>query len=109
MSPEEFCFEDVELECVGEFAYLGDMLNDTGGAQQAVAAKVRAVWMKFRELGGMLCTRGASFRMKGVVYKVCVRSVLTYGAETWAMKVGCFRGCDPEKNSENDLWNDADG
>ena len=23
-------FEDVELECVSEFAYLGDMLNDTG-------------------------------------------------------------------------------
>ena len=28
---DEFCFEDVELECVGEFAYLGNMLNDTGG------------------------------------------------------------------------------
>ena len=27
---DEFRFEDVELECVGEFAYLGDMLNDTG-------------------------------------------------------------------------------
>ena len=48
---EEFCFEDIELECVGEFMYLGDMLNDTGGAEQAVAARVRAAWMKFRELG----------------------------------------------------------
>ena len=28
---DKFCFEDVVLECVGEFAYLGDMLNDTGG------------------------------------------------------------------------------
>ena len=53
---EEFCFEDVELDCVGEFVYLGDMLNDTGGAEQAVGARVRAAWMKFRELGGMLCT-----------------------------------------------------
>ena len=60
------------LECVGEFTYLGDMLNDTGGVEQAVAARVRAAWMKFRELGGMLCTRGASLRMKGVVYKACV-------------------------------------
>ena len=38
---EEFCFEDVELDCVGEFAYLGDMLNDTGLVEQAVAARVR--------------------------------------------------------------------
>ena len=27
----EFRFQDVKLECVYKFAYLGDMLNDTGG------------------------------------------------------------------------------
>ena len=32
---DEFCFEDVELECVGKFAYLGDILNDTGGVEQS--------------------------------------------------------------------------
>ena len=47
--------------------------------------------MKFRELGGIWCTREASLRMKGVVYKGCVCSVLMYGAETWAMKVGVFQ------------------
>ena len=67
------------------------MLNDTGGVEQAVATRVRAAWMKFRELGGTVCTRGASLRMKGVVYKACVRSVLMYGAETWAMKAGFFQ------------------
>ena len=76
---DEFHFEDVELECVYEFAYLGDMLNDAGEVEQTVAARVRAVWMKFRELGGILSTRGAYLRMKGVVYKTCVHSVLTYG------------------------------
>ena len=63
---DEFCFEDVELECVGEFAYLGNMLNDTGEVEQAVAARVRVAWMEFRELDGILCTRGASLRMKRV-------------------------------------------
>ena len=53
---DEFRLEDVKLECVCEFVYLGDMLNDTGGVEQAVAARVRAAWMKFRELGGILCT-----------------------------------------------------
>ena len=38
---DEFHFEDVKLECVYEFAYLGDMLNDTGGVEQAVAASSR--------------------------------------------------------------------
>ena len=87
----EFHFEDVELECVYEFAYLGNMLNDTGGVELAVAARVRAAWMKFRELGEILCMRGVSLKMIGVVYKACVRSMLTYGAETWAMKAGVFQ------------------
>ena len=39
---DEFCYEDVKLECVGEFAYLGNMLNETGGVEQAVAARVKA-------------------------------------------------------------------
>ena len=30
-------------------------------------------------------------RMKGVVYKACVRSMLMYGAETWTMKAGVFQ------------------
>ena len=87
----------MKLECVYEFAYFGDMLNDTGGVEEAVAARVRAAWMKFRELGGILCTRGASLRMKGVVYKACVCSMLMYGAETWLMKAGVFRRCKPQR------------
>ena len=30
-------------------------------------------------------------RMQGIVYKMCVHSMLTYGAETWAMKAGVFQ------------------
>ena len=52
---DEFCFEDIELECVGEFAYLGDRLNDTDGVEQAASAGAKAAWMTFRELGGILC------------------------------------------------------
>ena len=29
--------------------------------------------------------------MKGVVYKACVRSMLTYRAETWPKKAGVFQ------------------
>ena len=84
---DQFHFEDDELECVGKFLYLGDMLNDTGGVEQAVAARVKAAWMKFRELDGIMCMHRASLRMKEVVYKAYVCCMLTYGAETWVMKV----------------------
>ena len=47
---DEFRFVDVELECVGEFAYLCNMLNDTGGVEQAVVARLRVVWMKLESL-----------------------------------------------------------
>ena len=53
---DEFHFKDVELECVSESVYLGDTLNDTGGVKQAVTTRVRAAWLKFRELGGILHT-----------------------------------------------------
>ena len=34
----------------------------------------------------ILTARGASYCIKGKMYKACVQSVLTYGTETWAMK-----------------------
>ena len=72
---DEFHFKDVELECVGKFTYLGDMLNDTGGVEQAVVARVKAAWMKFRELDGILSMQGASLRIKllciGHVFTAC--------------------------------------
>ena len=79
------------------------------GWNKAVATWVKAAWMKFRELGGILCMQGASLRMKGVVYKACVRSMLMYGAETWPMKVGVSLMLQAtEENVGNDLWSDIE-
>ena len=76
---DEFRFEDVELECVGEFAYLCNMLNDTGGVEENVAAMVKAAWMNFKRLGVILCMQLGSLRMKGVVYKACSQRVGVWG------------------------------
>ena len=46
---------------------------------------------KFKEVATVLCMRGLSLKLKGVLYKSCVRSVLSYGAECWAMKVDDVR------------------
>ena len=82
---------DDEVEVVTEFCYLGDMLRCDGDVGRAVTARIRAGWRKFRELSNVLCGRVLSFKLKGRLYKACVRSVMCYGAECWAMKIADTR------------------
>ena len=78
---------NVKLECVPKFCYLSDTLGAGGGANEAVRgrARVRCAW-ELKELSPILTARGASYHMKGKIFRACVQSVLTYGTETWAMK-----------------------
>ena len=78
---------NVKLECVPKFCYLGDTLGAGGGVEEAARARVRCAWAKFKELSPILTARSASYHIKGKIYKACVQSVLTYGTETWAMKI----------------------
>lgn len=79
------------LEVVDRFCYLGDVIGAGGGVQEASKARVKCAWAKFRELEPILTCRGASLKTKGKIYQACVRSVLTYGSETWAMKAEDMR------------------
>jgi hypothetical protein len=76
------------LECVEKLCYLGDMIGCGGGAADAVRMTVKGAWGKFRELSPVLTIRGMSLKMKGKIYGACVQSVMVYGSETWALKVG---------------------
>jgi hypothetical protein len=49
----------VEMEKVGKFCYLGDMLDAEGDADFAVATRVRCAWKKFRELSPFLTSKGS--------------------------------------------------
>ena len=42
--------------------------------------------MKFRECGELLLGRRFSLKMKGMVYRSCVRSAMLYGSETWCLR-----------------------
>ena len=61
-----------KLECVYEFAYLGDMLNDTGGVEQAVATRVRAAW---RAWWNIVYARGVFENERCCVYGMCLQRV----------------------------------
>jgi len=90
-SEESVSLDGDIVEKVDKFCYLGDVLCTDGGVQGAVIARTRAGWKKFKELTKVLCMRGLSLKLKGIVYKSCVRSVMSYGAECWAMKVDDLR------------------
>ena len=42
--------------------------------------------MKFRECGELLRGRRFSLRMKGMIYRSCVKSVMLYESETWCLR-----------------------
>ena len=64
--------------------FLGDTLGAGGGVEEG--QEPWCTWAKFKEVSSILTARGASYRIKGKIYKACVQSVLKYGTETWAMK-----------------------
>ena len=80
---EMFCDE---VDTVKGFSYLGDRLNASGGCETTMTARVRIGWIKFKECGELLLGRRFSLKMKGMVYRSCVRSAMLYGCETWCLR-----------------------
>ena len=85
------------LEVVENFCYLGDMLGSEGGVERSVITRVGTAWRKFRELLSLLTSRVLSLQVRGRLYEACVRSVMLYGSETWAVK---------EEDLDRLDWND---
>ena len=101
---------NVKLECDPKFCYLGDTLGPRGGVEEAERARVRCAWANFKELSPIPTARGASYRIKGEIYRACVQSVLTYGTETWAMKKENLRSLErKERMMVRWMWGVAEG
>jgi len=109
--------DGVGLEKVKSFRYLGDVLDCAGDVGAAVTARIRCGWGKWRELAPILLRKDVSLELKGLLYRVCVRSAMLYSSETWALRVedvkriegaemrmlrwmGGFSWADRRKNSE---------
>ena len=82
------------IERVESFVYLGDKLNADGGCLSAVTARVSVGWMKCKELSGVLCGRKWSVKIKGRVYKACVRAAMVNGGDLGSEERG--GGCNAE-------------
>ena len=78
---------DEELEVVDSFPYLGDSIGQTGGCFDATTDRIRSAWKAFHSLLPVLTNSGIAFKVRGHAYMACVRSVLLYASETWALKI----------------------
>ena len=75
-----------ELERVNNYCYLGDNVNGGGGSELAVTRRIGLGWKAFNSVSSMLRGKKHTWNIKGKIYKTCVRSVMTYGSETWVVR-----------------------
>ena len=73
------------IQEVQHFCYLGDVLDRDAGVERSVRARISAAWAKWRELASLLCNRAIPVKSRAQVYSSCIRPVMCYGAETWAL------------------------
>ena len=71
-----------------DFKYLGSTVQSNGECGREVKKRVQAGWNGWRRMSGVICDRRVSARVKGKVYKVAVRSAMSYGLETVALTKG---------------------
>lgn len=75
-----------DLEVIDNFCYLGDTISAEGDCLPSVTKRCRAAWGKFRELLPILTCRTLSIKTRGHIYASCVRGVLLYASECWAIR-----------------------
>ena len=75
--------EDIQLDVVESFCYLGDEICPGGGGELATIARTRAAMGKFRELLPLLTSITISLTRCGKLYDSCVRGTLLHVSECW--------------------------
>ena len=96
-APRNLVVEEENVELVDNFRYLGDMMTCEGGVESAVRDRISSAWNKWRELASLLVNQSIPLRERAKVYCACVRPVLMYAVETWALteKLECLlASCD---------------
>ena len=56
------------------------------GSQADVNNRIRIVWMKWKEVSGVMCDRKMPVELKDNIFKTITRPAMTYGYEYWAVK-----------------------
>jgi hypothetical protein len=68
------------------FRYLGSMLQKDGDIDEYLSHRIKASWLKWRQVSGILCDLRAPLKLKGKFYRTVIRPAMLYGAECWPTK-----------------------
>lgn len=82
---QELRVQEWNLNKVEQYKYLGSLVEEKGGVEKEIDARLQAGWNKWREVSGVLCDKSIPRRLRGKVYTTMVRPVMLYGAECWAV------------------------
>ena len=73
------------LKKVGEYKYLGSVVQASGEIEVEVTSKIQAGWLKWRGSKGVLCNMKA-IEAEGTVYAAVIRPAMKYSSECRAIK-----------------------
>jgi hypothetical protein len=68
------------------FRYLELMLQKDGDIDEDLSHRIKAIWLKWRQVSGVLCDPRVSLKLKGKFYRTVIRPAMLYGAECWPTK-----------------------
>jgi hypothetical protein len=68
------------------FRYLGSMPQKNGDIDEDVSHRIKAGWLKWREVSGVLCDPRVPLKLKGKFYRTVIRPAMLYEAECWPTK-----------------------
>ena len=63
--------QGTSLRQVNKFKYLGVTINEDGGSEEAVRARVSAAWGKWRDLSGVISEKKMPRKFKIKLYMTC--------------------------------------
>ena len=69
-----------------EFYYLGTVIEEKGGCNKAVKARIGKAWQKWKEVVGVVCDKRMPLKTKVKIYKNVIRPILLYGTESAALR-----------------------
>jgi hypothetical protein len=68
------------------FRYLESMLQKDGDIDEDLSHRIKVIWLKWRQVSGVLCDPRVSLKLKGKFYRTVIRPAMLYGAECWPTK-----------------------